>query len=154
MVRRSRSGSAENSDAISLPPSSILSQEKPPVSRPGAWPCISLCSLCFCFFLFCADQVANGAACFASGLAGSLTFTAAFKLNGVLQRRLIDCNDMFGHDVTSPKQFFRINHIIEKRVNTSKNYVGQKRQGCSDREPFRHQTPDASPPAHQYTSSL
>ena len=106
MVRRNRSGSAENSDAIFLPPSSILSQEKPPVSRPGAWPCISLCSLCFCFFLFCADQVANGAACFASGLAGSLTFTAAFEFDGVLQRRLVDCNDVFGHDVTSLKPRF------------------------------------------------
>ena len=96
----------KNNNAISFPPHPFTSQEKPPVSRPGAWPCISLCSLCFCFFLFSADQVANGAACFASGLAGSLTFTAAFEFDGVLQRRLVDCNDVFGHDVTSLKPRF------------------------------------------------
>jgi hypothetical protein len=105
---------------------------KPPAARPGVREAGSMLpqavrsgSLCFLgFFLGCADQVADGAACLAGRLAGSLTFTASFKLNGVLQGRLVDCNDMFGHDVTSPKQFFRINHIIEKRVNTSKNYGG------------------------------
>jgi hypothetical protein len=61
-------------------------------------------SLCFFrFFLCCADQVSDGTACLAGRLAGSLAFTAAFKFNGILQGRMVDCNDMFGHDVTSQK---------------------------------------------------
>ena len=51
--------------------------------------------------LVLADLVGNAAAGLASGLAGSLTFTAAFEFDGVLQRRLVDCNDVFRHNVTS-----------------------------------------------------
>ena len=49
--------------------------------------------------------VSHAAGGLASGLAGSLAFAASFKFNGVLQRRLIDCNDMSGHDVTSLNAF-------------------------------------------------
>jgi hypothetical protein len=85
----------------------MVREFKNPRRLPGAWPCSkSLRSLGFySLFLFRADQISDSAACLASGLAGSLAFAASFKFNGVLQRRLIDCNDMSGHDVTSLNAF-------------------------------------------------
>lgn len=86
------------------------------IKTPGHWAgglAVRSGSLCFLgFFLGGADQVANGAARLAGRLAGSLTFTAAFELDGVLQRRLIDSNDVFGHNVTSLKNMIYAEIII------------------------------------------
>jgi hypothetical protein len=53
------------------------------------------------FCLFRADEIADCAARLTSGLAGCLAFAAAFELNSILQRHLIDRHDMFGHISTS-----------------------------------------------------
>mgnify|MGYP003277376386 FL=1 len=68
------------------------------------------------------EQVSDGAAGLACRLTGSLAFAAAFKFDGVLQRRAVNCNDVFRHNVTSRNNLYFDYNSTENAESTIYNF--------------------------------
>ena len=55
-------------------------------------------------------------------LTGSLAFAAAFKFDGVLQRRAVNRNDVFRHDFTSRNNLYFDYNSTENAESTIYNF--------------------------------